>query len=616
PYNYTFEIPGGAWIGNENYMMATVSDVTMLNSYRGIGVSTMPNDHGNAPSSGQVHESTTIRNIRGTALFEGARAYNGADVGTWENVAFSNSYWASAPAAYHPPSRTALDAWTRANGTGLVLGDLEWDQFHRISLADYAVGIHVVAGQRAQFTGSFLQPDIRRTGTGLLVDVMDDRWGLTLAAGHIEGTDAAIRNNSRGYVKVTGTEVVGSQTGIVHRMSGTAPTYQTKPLPKPKQSLYVVDAPHGVGYLPAADATSAVQKVLDKAGRNGGGIVYLPAGWYRISTHLKVPAKVELRGASAVPNRDQGGASGGTVLQAFEGRGAASSATALVTLDGKNAGLRGLRVFYPDNNPGSTDGVVSYPYAVRGHAGGNYVINAGFPNAWNGIDLSGDDVVVRKIAGAFFDHAIAIGPGRNGRIEGVLSNGNAVTRVGYQQPHWMNEGSIFELVIDKYMRKTAKIVTVDGARGLTLLNVFAYGFHDGLVVNSGQVDAFNLGTDNLGTDGHTVDVVSGDVEATNLARYNGATLSGPATLHNVMVINVVQRSIKVQVNGAGTAKIAGNESEPGTYEIGAQVTVTAAPTSDSVFQNWTVDGTVVSTEPSYTFTVSTDQVLTANFHPK
>ncbi|WP_329477246.1 discoidin domain-containing protein [Kribbella sp. NBC_01484] len=611
PYNYTFEIPGGAWIGNENYMMATVSDVTMLNSYRGIGVSTMPNDQGNAPSSGQVHESTTIRNISGTALFEGARAYNGADVGTWENVAFSNSYWASAPAAYHPPARTALDAWTRAHGTGLVLGDLEWDQFHRISLADYAVGIHVVAGQRAQFTGSFLEPDIRRTGTGLLVDVMDDRWGMTLAAGRIEGSDHAIQNNSRGYVKVTGTSLTGAVDGIVHRMSGTAPTYQTKPLPKPKQSLYVVDAAHGVGYLPAADATSAVQKVLDKAGRDGGGIVYLPAGWYRIGTHLTVPAKVELRGASAVPNRDQGGASGGTVLQAFE----KNTETALLTLQNR-AGVRGLRVFYPENNPGSADGVVPYPYAVRGHAGGNYVINAGFPNAWNGIDLSGDDVVVRKVAGAFFDHAIAIGPGRDGRIEGVLSNGNAVTRVGYQQPYWMNEGSIFELVIDKYMRKTAKIVTVDGARGLTLLNVFAYGFHDGLVVNSGQVDAFNLGTDNLGTDGHTVKVVNGDVEATNLARYNGATLSGPATLRNVMVINVVQRSVSVKVSGDGTAKISGNESEPGTYEVGAQVIVTATPTSDSVFQNWTVNGTVVSTEPSYTFTVSTDQVLTANFQAK
>jgi hypothetical protein len=611
PYNYTFEIPGGAWIGNENYMMATVSDVTMLNSYRGIGVSTMPNDHGNAPSSGQVHESTTIRNIRGTALFEGARAYNGADVGTWENVVFSNSYWSSAPPAFHPPARTALDTWTRAHGTGLVLGDLEWDQFYRISLSDYAVGIHVVAGQRAQFTGSFLQPEIRRTGTGVLVDVTDDRWGMTLAGGHVEGADAAITNNSRGYVKITGTALTGALSGIIHRMSGTAPTYAQKPLPKPLQKLYVVDAPHGVGYLPAADATRDVQKVLDHAGREGGGIVYLPAGWYRISTHLAVPAKVELRGASAVPNRDQGGASGGTVLQAFE----RNTATALITL-GNRAGVRGLRVFYPENNPGKADGVVAYPYAVRGQAGGNYVINAGFPNAWNGIDLSGDDIVVRKVAGAFFDHAIAIGPGRNGRVEGVLSNGNAVTRVGYQEPYWMNEGDIFQLVIDKYMRKTAKIVTVDDARGLTLLNVFAYGFHDGLVVNSGQVDAFNLGTDNLGSDGHTVRVVGGDVEATNLARYNGATLSGPATLHNVMAINVVQRSIKVVAAGNGTVAIAGNESEPGTYEVGAQVTVTATPTSDSVFQNWTTNGAVVSTASSYTFTVSADQVLTANFTPK
>jgi hypothetical protein len=87
-------------------------------------------------------------------------------------------------------------------------------------------------------------------------------------------------------------------------------------------------------------------------------------------------------------------------------------------------------------------------------------------------------------------------------------------------------------------------------------------------------------------------------------------------LHNVMVINVVQRRVAVRANGDGAVAIAGNESEPGTYEVGAQVTVTAAPGSDSVFRDWTVDGTVVSTAPSYTFTVGTDQILTANFTPK
>lgn len=165
-----------------------------------------------------------------------------------------------------------------------------------------------------------------------------------------------------------------------------------------------MDAPQGVGYLPMADATSAVQRTLDKAGRDGGGIVYLPAGWYRISTHLSVPAKVELRGSSAVPNRDQGGASGGTVLHAFEGRAttAPDTATALVTLNGQKAGVRGLRVFYPENNPGVPEGVVAYPYAVRGKGAQTYVINAGFPNAWNGIDFTtytNDGFVVRKVAG-------------------------------------------------------------------------------------------------------------------------------------------------------------------------------------------------------------------------
>ena len=43
------------------------------------------------------------------------------------------------------------------------------------------------------------------------------------------------------------------------------------------------------------------------------------------------------------------------------------------------------------------------------------------------------------------------------------------------------------------------------------------------------------------------------------------------------------------------------------------MTVTATPGSDSVFQNWTVNGSVVSAGASYTFTVTADQVLTANF---
>ena len=65
-----------------------------------------------------------------------ALAYNGADVGTWDDIRFSNAYWAQAPKSYHPPARSAVDTWTRAHGTGFVLGDLEWDQFSGLSAAD------------------------------------------------------------------------------------------------------------------------------------------------------------------------------------------------------------------------------------------------------------------------------------------------------------------------------------------------------------------------------------------------------------------------------------------------------------------------------------------------
>lgn len=621
-YNHTFQIPGRAWIGNENYMMTTISDVTMLNSYRGVGISTYRNDHGEGASSGQVHESATLRDIKGTVLAEGIRAYNGADVGTWENITLSNAYWAGAPAAYRPPQRAALDAWTRANGTGMVLGDLEWDQFFRISLADYRTGIHIVPGQRAQFTGAFIEADVRRTDVALETEDFDSRWGMSFASSTLEGSQAAVRNKSQAYVKVTDTELKGAVEGTVHRLSGQAPRYEPKPLPRPaRAALYVADqAPRTNGIVPRRDATAAVQRVLDRASRDGGGIVYLPAGWYRIDGHLTVPKGVELRGASAVANRDLLGASAGTVLWAYEGRGTAApdTATALITLGGDRAGVRGLRAFYPENNPAAEGGLKPYPYTIRGNGTGTYVMDVGVPNAWNAIDLAGhanDGFTVRKLAGAYFSHGITVGASQGGRIEGVLSNGNAVTRVGYALPDWAQEKNIFPQVIDDPMRKQARIVTVDGARGLTLFNVFGYGFHDGLVVASGEVTAFNLGTDNLGN-GYTVDAgETAMVTAVNVMRYNGATLRGPARLINVMAISMAQHSVRATPEPAegGTVSISGYETEPGKYEKGSAVTFTTRPAAGYRFTGWTVNGTAQNGVAELRLTVSADLTVTARF---
>lgn len=62
-----------------------------------------------------------------------------------------------------------------------------------------------------------------------------------------------------------------------------------------------------------------------------------------------------------------------------------------------------------------------------------------------------------------------------------------------------------------------------------------------------------------------------------------------------------------------TAGVGGTVTGGGTYDKDASVTVTAAPESGYQFVDWTENGSVVSTDASYTFTASTDRTLTANF---
>ena len=58
---------------------------------------------------------------------------------------------------------------------------------------------------------------------------------------------------------------------------------------------------------------------------------------------------------------------------------------------------------------------------------------------------------------------------------------------------------------------------------------------------------------------------------------------------------------------------AGTVSGAGTYNYGASCTVTATPFQRYIFDSWTENGVVVSTEASYTFTVTSNRNLVANF---
>ena len=99
-----------------------------------------------------------------------------------------------------------------------------------------------------------------------------------------------------------------------------------------------------------ADCTAIFQRLLDQAGKAGGGVVEVPAGRFRIQGHLVIPENVTLQGIYRVPPTSGPRALTnltGSVLLAYEGRGTAEGAP-FIRLAGNNAAIAGLIIAYPE----------------------------------------------------------------------------------------------------------------------------------------------------------------------------------------------------------------------------------------------------------------------------
>ena len=511
PYPFTFYI-GGA-------MLQNIVNCTVVNGYRGIGV---------CVREGEGHEQMTVENFKGAFLHVGIEAYNQSDVGTLKHVRIGPQYWEDCG------DPQALRAYTRANATGMILGDLEWTQFCNIAIEDCKTGIQIVKGRRIEFAGAFYGVDIRGCGTGILVDSIDERWGMVLANSRVEG-GTALRNRTKGLVKCCGVEFTGKVRGCyIWRTKldelPLALDYNRAP-PKPPAQLFLVDA-DSTG---AADCAAALQQALDAAGAAGGGVVYLPAGRWKLETPVTVPANVELRGTATTAQRDQG-SSAGTVVYAYpalcDTPEEADAAPALVTLAGKNAGVRGVRFVCPESK--ILEGLTPSAYLIRGRAEGVYVVNAGILAAWNGVDFRGcDGHFIKKVTGCAFNNMFSVG-GAGGMVEECLQNGNAYYRCNFGFPGWPgDESKIWAELFDPITRPSAEYLRILGAQKETVLNIFAYGVKT-LVAAEGSEQTLlaNIGADNLGAGTPLLRVEGGSLTAVNMMRWNGRSYdrSGGAQL--------------------------------------------------------------------------------------
>jgi len=177
-----------------------------------------------------------------------------------------------------------------------------------------------------------------------------------------------------------------------------------------------------------SDDTAAFQKALDTAAQAGGGQVYAPRGNYFFAGHLAIPAAVTLSGVwESVPAhngiRDAAGAKptqDGTTFLVTEGRGKEEDSP-FITLT-NNSTLKGVVLYYPDQNPAEEP--APYPWAIAMRGKNPAVLAVEMLNPFNGIDASKNERhLIRDVQGQPLRRGIFVdGIYDIGRIENVHFN--------------------------------------------------------------------------------------------------------------------------------------------------------------------------------------------------
>lgn len=517
PYPYTFFVEG-----NGDYMLHTLKNCTLINSYRGIGASSECENN-----IYQCHEMFTIENVKGTCLYEGLNSHNSADVDTVKTLYFLNKYWVEAGEEYNAPDEAELNAYTRANTIALVFGDLEWPQFADVKISQVMGGMLFKKGIRYCFSGAFNDLYITDADYGIYIleGALHRRgksWGIGITNGVIQGSKYAVYTEDNDNIILTNVELDGEVKNRNLRSysvdtSAYSPDYK-KTYQKPEANLYVVSADK----TGKTDASAAVQAKLNEAA-SAGGVVYLPGGLYRFDNPVTVPDGVELRGSSSVPTRCQGGNSSGTLIISYYGYD--KSASPLITL-GKGSGLNGIRVDYLLNNPVDESGNYRETSpVVYGEKDNVYITNCYFTLASCGVKLeNADNAFIKKVVGCCYEAMYDLTGCENAFIEGCLQNANTLPRNGYTNydiPEMQNriqEGNLFKYVFIPITRLKTDYIKLNSCTDATIFNTFIYGGKSFLNSADSTATIINVGHDGSSKTEHAFIMSGGEVTLVNSMR--------------------------------------------------------------------------------------------------
>ena len=240
----------------------------------------------------------------------------------------------------------------------------------------------------------------------------------------------------------------------------------------PTQMGYAVDA------TGEEDSTAGIQQALNDCSTMGGGTVYLPAGTYKITGTITIPAYVTLRGDWQDPDV---GTEYGTIIRVeMDPVDADTAAASGVFLLGGSGGVVGLTVYYPDQ---SISDVKIYPYTFYTNGSGdNYMLstvrNVTVINGYRGVgatttsERAHESLQIENFKGTFLICGI--------ELYYSADVGN-VTNVVIDSKYWKQyDGTLDETALDAYLRSNTTGMILGDVEWTNCSNIFIDGCNIGI----------------------------------------------------------------------------------------------------------------------------------------
>ena len=524
--------------------VCTVKDCNFINSYYAIFTGT------------NAKGMLTVDNVKGTALWRGLDNNNSADICVTMNVKFSPCYWAEAGEKFNAPAEADIRALMKSNGSiGMTLGDCDRDTYENVVLDGFFTGIYNREPTRAGLCGSYAYVHILDAKIGLDLHGLNGAYGLLLTNCTIEASDIAVRNvvttaKETPNVYLLNCEVTGSLSDNVVPMSISSSISEdtdykmiaNRPAVLATKLFNLAD--YGADATGKTDISAALQKALDEAAAAGGGIVYMPAGIYRLTAPVTVGEKTVIMGAQQNPQRGSD-AFRGTVMLVTYGEKGKESDTAAITVNGNNSGITGMTVYYPNNGVSSantlTESPVEYSYFVRCKGGNTFATNLCLIAASRGVCFDGaDGFIADRILMTVFDNGIGVNNAKNGVITRIHTNGTyhniGIKAQTVLHPDWMTDASRVYELIDTHLSPRMTLVKVNGSEKIQLRHVFHYGANTFLWVAKSDVELINCESGHIAR-GKSF-VLGGEVElwGVNFIRENPYEATEELQMGNVMTI--------------------------------------------------------------------------------